>query len=135
MKIAAKASYKAVPSILIVAPTGSTNLVTRLSTPFISSRHLNVTGSVAELKQKEDNAWYEFYTVECTLSFTAMTWKIFLIVLNFCDLPEYCIYICQGIYNTVGSPDPLGLVGYSVRVDLASVLKDTSLQSLHLITL
>lgn len=51
MKIAAKASYKAVPSILIVAPTGSTNLVTRLSTPFISSRHLNVTGSVAELKQ------------------------------------------------------------------------------------
>lgn len=73
MKIAAKASYKAVPSILIVAPTGSTNLVTRLSTPFISSRHLNVTGSVAELKQKEDNARYEFYIVECKLSFTAMT--------------------------------------------------------------
>lgn len=62
MKIAAKASYKAVPSILIVAPTGSTNLVTRLSTPFISSRHLNVTGSVAELKQKE-RMWYKFYMI------------------------------------------------------------------------
>lgn len=89
MKIAAKASYNAVPSILMVAPTGSTNLVTRLSTPFISSRHLNVTGSVAELKQKEDNAWYEFHIVECKLSFTAVTRETFLIVSNFCDLPEY----------------------------------------------
>lgn len=52
MKIAASASYKAVPSMLIVAPTGSTNLVMRLSTPLFSSKHLNVIGKVAELKPK-----------------------------------------------------------------------------------
>lgn len=50
MKMAARASYRAVPSMLIVAPTGSTNLVMRLSTPLFSSRHLNVMGRVAELK-------------------------------------------------------------------------------------
>lgn len=87
MKIAAKASYRAVPSILIVAPTGRTNLVTRLSTPFISSRHLNVTGSVAELKQKEDNAWYTtwytFYKEECKVSYVIITRKIVLIVFVF----------------------------------------------------
>lgn len=33
-------TYRAVPSILTVAPTGSTNLVTRLSTPRLSSKHL-----------------------------------------------------------------------------------------------
>lgn len=50
MKMAARASYRAVPSMLIVAPTGSTNLVMRLSTPLFSSRHLKVMGRVAELK-------------------------------------------------------------------------------------
>lgn len=50
MKMAAKASYRAVPSMLMVAPTGSTNLVTRLSTPLFSSRHLKVMGRVAELR-------------------------------------------------------------------------------------
>lgn len=50
MKIAARASYKAVPSMFIVAPTGSTNLVMRLSTPLFSSKHLKVIGKVAELK-------------------------------------------------------------------------------------
>ena len=50
MKIAPTASYNAVPSILIVAPIGSTNRVTRLSTPRLSSKHENVTGNVAELE-------------------------------------------------------------------------------------
>ena len=50
MKMAARASYSAVPSMLIVAPTGRTNLVKRLSTPLFSSRHLKVMGRVAELK-------------------------------------------------------------------------------------
>lgn len=49
IKMAARASYSAVPSMLIVAPTGSTNRVTRLSTLLFSSRHLKVTGRVAEL--------------------------------------------------------------------------------------
>lgn len=48
MKIAATASYKAVPSIFTVAPTGITNLVTRGSIP-ISSNVFIVTGMVAEL--------------------------------------------------------------------------------------
>lgn len=49
MKMAASASYRAVPSMLIVAPTGSTKRVIRLSILLFSSRHLNVTGRVAEL--------------------------------------------------------------------------------------
>lgn len=49
MKMAARASYKAVPSMLMVAPTGSTKRVTRLSTLLFSSKHLKVMGSVAEL--------------------------------------------------------------------------------------
>ncbi len=49
IKMAARASYSAVPSMFIVAPTGSTNRVTRLSTLLFSSRHLKVTGRVAEL--------------------------------------------------------------------------------------
>lgn len=48
MKIAATASYNAVPSIFTVAPTGITNRVTRGSMP-ISSNVLIVTGIVAEL--------------------------------------------------------------------------------------
>lgn len=51
MKIAATASYKAVPSMLTVAPTGMTNRVTRASMP-ISSNVLIVTGIVAELRQE-----------------------------------------------------------------------------------
>ena len=54
MKMAATASYNAVPSMLMVAPTGSTNLVTLLSMWLFSSRHLKVTGSVAELQGKRE---------------------------------------------------------------------------------
>lgn len=51
MKMAARASYRAVPSMLMVAPTGSTKRVTRLSTWLFSSRHLKVMGRVAELRR------------------------------------------------------------------------------------
>lgn len=51
MKMAATASYNAVPSMFTVAPTGSTNLVTLLSMLLFSSKHLNVTGRVAELEE------------------------------------------------------------------------------------
>ena len=49
MKSAATASYRAVPSMLMVAPMGRTNLAILGSTPFFSSRALIVTGRVAEL--------------------------------------------------------------------------------------
>ena len=52
MKMTATASYRAVPSMLMVAPTGATKPVTRGSTPLFSSRFLIVTGSVAELQHK-----------------------------------------------------------------------------------
>lgn len=39
--------------MLIVAPTGRTNLVTRLSMPRFSSRHRNVTGNVPALKERK----------------------------------------------------------------------------------
>lgn len=48
--MAATASYKAVPSIFTVAPIGMTNLVTRGSMPFLSSRQPIAIGSVAELE-------------------------------------------------------------------------------------
>lgn len=48
--MAARASYRAVPSMFMVAPTGSTKRVTRLSTLLFSSRHLKVMGNVAELR-------------------------------------------------------------------------------------
>ena len=51
MKIAATASYKAVPSMLMVAPIGMTKRVTRGSTWFFSSKHFSATGRVAELLQ------------------------------------------------------------------------------------
>lgn len=57
MKMAANASYSAVPSMLMVAPTGSTKRVILLSILLFSSRHLKVTGSVAELhdsREEED---------------------------------------------------------------------------------
>lgn len=53
IKIGATASYKAVPSMLIVAPTGNTKRVTLESIFKFSSRHLNVTGRVAELKSSK----------------------------------------------------------------------------------
>lgn len=49
--MAARASYRAVPSMFMVAPTGSTKRVTRLSTLLFSSRHLKVMGNVAELRE------------------------------------------------------------------------------------
>lgn len=52
MKIAATASYSAVPSMLTVAPTATTNRVTLVSIPLFSSKHLKVIGRVAELLRK-----------------------------------------------------------------------------------
>ena len=49
MKMAATASYSAVPSMLMVAPMGRTNLQIRGSTLFLVSNKLMVTGRVAEL--------------------------------------------------------------------------------------
>ena len=49
IKMAATASYNAVPSILIVAPIGKTKRVTLGSMSRFSSRLRNVIGSVAEL--------------------------------------------------------------------------------------
>lgn len=53
MKMAATASYRAVPSMLMVAPTGSTKRVTLLSIPRFSSRQRKVTGRVPALKRGE----------------------------------------------------------------------------------
>lgn len=52
MKRAATASYNAVPSMLMVAPTGTTKLLTLWSIPFFVSKQRKVTGIVAELKNK-----------------------------------------------------------------------------------
>ena len=51
IKMDATASYKAVPSILIVAPTGSTNLLITGETPAFVSKQCIVTGNVAALKK------------------------------------------------------------------------------------
>lgn len=51
IKMAATASYSAVPSILMVAPMGSTKRVTRLSIFRFSSRQRKVTGNVPALRQ------------------------------------------------------------------------------------
>lgn len=58
MKIAATASYSAVPSILIVAPMGITNLVTLGSNPILSIVWM-VIGIVAELRMEEDWSQYD----------------------------------------------------------------------------
>ena len=50
MKMAATASYSAVPSMLMVAPMGRTNLEILGSTPFLVSRQFMVMGSEAELE-------------------------------------------------------------------------------------
>lgn len=52
IKMAATASYRAVPSMLMVAPTGSTKRAICLSTPQFSRRHFMVIGNVAELQRK-----------------------------------------------------------------------------------
>lgn len=52
IKMAATASYKAVPSMLMVAPMGSTKRVTRLSIFRFSSRQRKVTGNVPALKEE-----------------------------------------------------------------------------------
>jgi hypothetical protein len=53
MKIAATASYSAVPSMFIVAPIGITNRATLESTSFFSSRQFIEIGRVALLKYKQ----------------------------------------------------------------------------------
>lgn len=50
----------AVPSILIVTPSGITNLEILESIFTFSSTHLNVTGNAAELKPK-----MKFYKISC----------------------------------------------------------------------
>ena len=83
IKMAATASYRAVPSMFIVAPIGNTNLnvekyyfktynlgeifftvslhlLIRGSTPFFSSRVLIVTGRVAELDAVPNAVTYTF---------------------------------------------------------------------------
>ena len=55
INIGATASYSAVPSMFIVEPTGKTNLVTLESIFKFSSKHLNVTGKVAELDKNKIN--------------------------------------------------------------------------------
>lgn len=62
--------YKAVPSMFMVAPSGSMKRVTRLSTLLFSSMQRNVTGRVAVLKKKLN---IEF---------------IFIEYINFWPLPE-----------------------------------------------
>lgn len=49
IKIAATASYNAVPSILMVAPIGNMKRTTFELTRFFSSKHWMLTGNVAEL--------------------------------------------------------------------------------------
>lgn len=55
MNIAATASYNAVPSIFMVAPTGSMKREICGLILFFSSMHCMVTGSVAELKRIYNN--------------------------------------------------------------------------------
>ncbi len=54
MNSTATASYSAVPSMLIVAPKGSTNSVERRETPALVSAHSMVTGKVAVLLAVEN---------------------------------------------------------------------------------
>ena len=66
--MAATASYRAVPSMLTVAPIGATNLATRMSTRFLISRHSMVTGNVAELfhtkKEKKKKHYKSLLRIE-----------------------------------------------------------------------
>lgn len=56
--------------MLIVAPTGRTNLVTRLSMPRFSSRHRNVTGNVPALKKKAKKQRRHNYNIIYTHKWT-----------------------------------------------------------------
>lgn len=51
IKVIKNISYRAVPSIFIVAPMGNTNFETLSSTWLFFSKHSIVTGSVAELDE------------------------------------------------------------------------------------
>lgn len=66
MKIALTASYRAVPSILMVAPTGRMKRVILLSTCRFSSKHRNVMGRVAALKVKNICKYIEILNVNNT---------------------------------------------------------------------
>ena len=55
MKIAATHSYSAVPSMLIVAPSGRQKLVTRSETPEFSRVHFMLSGRVAD-DEADENA-------------------------------------------------------------------------------
>jgi len=93
IKMAATASYRAVPSILMVAPTGSMNLVTLTSTPHFSSKHLMVTGRVAELKlstvKKMSYAQYfymaasDVWLVSCSCYWTTYGAEFFLTIISY----------------------------------------------------
>ena len=67
MKMAATASYNAVPSMLIVAPIGKTKRVTRQSIPLFSSKHRNVIGSVAALCIIQKNKLMHYFLLNLLL--------------------------------------------------------------------
>lgn len=56
--MAATASYSAVPSILMVAPTGRTKRAICRSTWQFSNKHFMVMGSVAELRREETTVYH-----------------------------------------------------------------------------
>lgn len=60
--MAATASYSAVPSILMVAPTGRTKRAICRSTWQFSNKHFMVMGSVAELRREETTVKYNIET-------------------------------------------------------------------------
>lgn len=66
MKMAATASYKAVPSMLIVAPMGTTNRTTCLFILFFSSRQAMLAGNVAVLEAvpKAVNSASDMFTMK-----------------------------------------------------------------------
>ena len=73
MKMAATASYRAVPSILSVAPTGMTNRVTLRSIPLFSSKQRKVIGMVAALKVK-CSKWGLCTVFKCASQENACSW-------------------------------------------------------------
>ena len=76
--MAATASYKAVPSMFIVAPIGVTNLITRSSILLFTSRHSMVTGNVAELKKQHHAIQLYVFKV---INYFCMMFKIKSIVI------------------------------------------------------
>lgn len=69
MKMAATASYSAVPSILIVAPTGSTNRAILRSTWQFSSKHFMVMGRVAELEKERAFNYTKQFVIKKNIGF------------------------------------------------------------------